>query len=459
MKMSGKKPITRSIRWLWAIGDAGFGAVTMISLNYFPPFLTDYAKFSLPMVAIILGLCNGIDTIMAPFAGIFIEKIKMPWGKFRSWLLVGSLIVFVFNILQYTRFSGNEMVSAIIIIIGAAVGRTFWNVTFTADTGMIPILADTQSDYTHLMARRQMWQYVGRLLFSISGVPLIALFSGLISPYWAIFIVAVIFSLLMVIGWWIEFGISGGYEESIPHPVNRAGTTKWTDMIKVLKNGPLWALIVGATLRDIGMFSFTAFAFYYFRYVWNNLPAFGHYMTVSSIMSTVVTMFIAKHLIDKLGPKKMWIVSAFVASVLFVFLRIFARNAYWFIIVNTFNYFTWASAMAVHPMLFTDVAIYAEWKMGIEARGFILGLGNINTKVAVFVSGLILSGVLILIKFVPDVEQSAVSVSALNSAFCLIPPAFYILHILVMVFAYRLDDETIAKMKAEIETRRAVQPA
>ncbi|MDR1175887.1 MAG: MFS transporter [Treponema sp.] len=457
--MSGKKQITRPIRWLWALGDAGFAAVVMISLNYFPPFLTDYAKFSLPMVAIILGFCNGIDTIMAPFVGIFIEKIKMPWGKFRSWLLVGGLIVFVFNILQYTRFSHNEVLSAIIIIVGAGVGRTMWNVTFTADTGMIPILADASSDYNHLMARRQMWQYVGRLSFSISGVPLIALFTGLISPYWAIFIVAVIFSLLMVIGWWIEFGISGGYEESVPQPANRMGTTTWVDMAKVLKNGPLWVLIVGATLRDIGMFTFIGFAFYYFRYVWNNLPAFGHYMIVSSIMSTVVTMFIAKHLISKLGPKKMWIVSASIASVLFVFLRIFARNAYWFIVTDAFNAFTWASAMAVHPMLFTDVATYAEWKTGIEARGFILGLGNINTKVAVFVSGLVLSGVLMLIKFVPDAEQSAASISALHSAFCLIPPAFYILHILVMTFAYRLDGGTIEKMKAEIEARRAAQLA
>lgn len=453
--MSEKKQITGAIRALWAFGDAGFAAVVMISLNYFPPFLTDYAKFSLPMVAIILGFCNGLDTIMAPFVGIFIEKIKMPWGKFRSWLLVGGFIVFVFNILQYTRFSHNEVISAIVIIIGAGIGRTIWNVTFTADTGMIPILTDNPSDYNHLMARRQMWQYVGRLLFSLSGVPLIGLFTGLISSYWAIFIVAVIFSLLMVIGWWIEFGLSRGYEEANSGQVVQVRTTRWIDMAKVLKNGPLWVLVLGATLRDIGMFSYIGFAFYYFRYVWSNLPAFGHYMIVNSVMSTIVTMFIAKHLIDKLGAKKMWIVSASVAIVFFSFVRIFARNAYWFIAVDAINVFTWSSAMAVHPMLFTDVATYAEWKTGIEARGFILGLGNINTKVAVFVSGLVLSSVLMFIKFVPDVEQSAASISALNSAFCLIPPVFYLLHILVMAFAYRLDDKKIAGMKAEIAARKA----
>jgi GPH family glycoside/pentoside/hexuronide:cation symporter len=113
----------------------------------------------------------------------------------------------------------------------------------------------------------------------------------------------------------------------------------------------------------------------------------------------------------------------------------------------------WISAMPVHPMLFTDAATYAEWKTGVEARGFILGLGNINTKLAVFISGLVLSTTLIVIKFVPEVEQSIDARNALNSAYCLLPPVFYIVHALIMIFGYRLTDEKIAQMKAEIAAK------
>jgi GPH family glycoside/pentoside/hexuronide:cation symporter len=457
--MNDRKPLTRSVRWIWALGDAGFAAITMISLNYFAPFLTDYAKFSLPMVAFILAMCNGIDTIAAPFAGIFIEKIHLPWGKYRSWLLAGGFLVFVFNILQYTRISANEQIAAFVVILGSAVGRTMWNVTFTADTGMIPILAGgNQSDYNFLMARRQMWQYVGRFLFSLSGVPLIGLFAGLISEYWAIFLVAIIFSLLMVVGWWIEFGVSKGYEET-ESETRDAGkkTTKWADMAKVLKTGPLWVLILTATLRDVGMFTMTGFLFYYFRYVWNNIGAFGIYMTVSSVVSMIATMFFAKPLLDKFGAKKMWLISAAFAIVVFLFIRFVAWNAYFFIgAYGLCQLAFWSSAMAVHPMLFTDVAVYAEWKTGIEARGFILGLGNINTKVGVFVSGLILSGTLMAIKFVPDTEQTAEGINALNSAFCLIPAGIYLVHILVTAFCYRLTPARIEEMKAEIAKRKAL---
>jgi Na+/melibiose symporter-like transporter len=449
--MSESKQMPKRIRWLWSIGDGGFAAIVMISLNYFAPFLTDYAKFSLPMVALILALCNGIDTVASPFTGIFIERIRMPWGKFRSWLLVGGIIVFIFNTLQYTRISDSEKIAAIVIVLGSAVGRTIWNVAFTADAGLIPNLAgDNQSDYNFLFARRQMWQFVGRLLFSVSGVPLIGLFAGVLSPSMAIFFVAVIFGLLMMIGWWIQFGVSKGYEVAKADSGVQPNVTKWVDMAKVLKNGPLWVLIIAATLRDLGMFTGIGFGFYYFRYVWNNIGAFGIQMTASSIWATVISIFIAKILIDKLGPKKLWVYSAFLSSVVMVIVRLFARNAYFMIGAEFISGILWISAMPVHPMLFTDAATYAEWKTGVEARGFILGLGNINTKLAVFLSGLVLSTTLIVIKFVPDIEQNLDARNALNSAFCLIPAAFYIIHALVMIFAYRLTNEKIAMMKAEI---------
>ncbi|MDR1175886.1 MAG: MFS transporter [Treponema sp.] len=452
--MTETKKMPRQVRWLWSIGDAGFAAIVMISLNYFAPFLTDYAKFSLPMVALILALCNGIDTVASPFTGIFIERIRMPWGKFRSWLLVGGIIVFVFNTLQYTRVSVDEKLAAIIIVLGSAIGRTIWNVAFTSDAGLIPNLAgDNQSDYNFLFARRQMWQFVGRLLFSVSGVPLIGMFAGLLSPSMAIFFVAVIFGLLMTIGWWIQFAVSKGYEAAKADSGVQPKVTKWVDMVRVLKNGPLWVLIIAATLRDLGMFTGIGFGFYYFRYVWNNIGAFGIQMTASSIWATVISIVVAKILIDKLGPKKLWVYSAFLSSIVMIIVRIFARNAYFMIGAEFVTGVLWISAMPVHPMLFTDAATYAEWKTGVEARGFILGLGNINTKLAVFLSGLVLSSTLIAIKFVPDVEQSTEGISALNSAFCLIPVVFYLIHALVMIFGYRLTDEKIANMKAEIAAK------
>jgi GPH family glycoside/pentoside/hexuronide:cation symporter len=455
--MIEKKPMTKPVRWLWAIGDAGFAAVVMIQTNYLAPFLTDYAKYSLAVVGVILVLCNALDTVGSLIAGVFIEKGKMPWGKYRSWLLVGGFLVFVFNILQYTRISQNEIIAAVVVVVGAGLGRTFWNVTFTADTGMIPILADSTSDLNFLMARRQMWQYVGRLLFSISGVPLIGLFAGVINEYWAIFFVAVIFSSLMVIGWWIEFGLSKGYEGTeASGPVK---TTKWVDMLKVMKNGPLWLLVIGAIFRDVAQFTCISFQFYYFRYVWNNLGAFGIYMTANSIASAAVTMFLAKHLLDKFGARKMWIISAFIAAGIYIIIRFTAQNAYFFIVGDVINRIFFASAMAVHPMLFTDVATYAEHKTGIEARGFILGLGNINTKVGVLIAGVILSSALVAIKFVPNVEQTVEAKSLLNSWFCLFPAFIYVIHALFMMFIYPLTDAKMTEIKNELAARKAAVPA
>jgi glucuronide carrier protein len=70
------------------ICDLGFTMFINIELYYWAAFLTDYAKFSLAMVTIILTLTSVIDCIWIPVSGWIIERCSFKWGKFRSWLII-----------------------------------------------------------------------------------------------------------------------------------------------------------------------------------------------------------------------------------------------------------------------------------------------------------------------------------------------------------------------------------
>lgn len=80
-----KKPLSKAIKTFYGIGDFGFSMMTSVELYLFVFFLTNVAKFSLPMVALIGTVTSVVDALLSPFYGAIISGTKpMKWGRNRS---------------------------------------------------------------------------------------------------------------------------------------------------------------------------------------------------------------------------------------------------------------------------------------------------------------------------------------------------------------------------------------
>lgn len=60
----------------------------MVQMTYLTIFMTDELKIDTAIVATTLLIARIIDFIIGVICGGIIEKVRMPWGKYRSWLLV-----------------------------------------------------------------------------------------------------------------------------------------------------------------------------------------------------------------------------------------------------------------------------------------------------------------------------------------------------------------------------------
>ena len=61
----------------------------------------------------------------------------------------------------------------------------------------------------------------------------------------------------------------------------------------------------------------------------------------------------------------------------------------------TLAQFFYGMAFAASPALYADTVVYATWKSGKDASGWIMGLQNLPLKIAVFLRGTILSACLV----------------------------------------------------------------
>lgn len=64
-----KKPLSKTLKRFYGVGDFGFCMMTAAELSLFMLFLTDVAKFPLGIVAAITTITGAVDAIISLFSG------------------------------------------------------------------------------------------------------------------------------------------------------------------------------------------------------------------------------------------------------------------------------------------------------------------------------------------------------------------------------------------------------
>jgi len=86
----------------YGIGAVGKDMVYMLSASYILYYYQDLLGIKAVTMGIILMAARVFDAFNDPIMGVLVAKTKTRWGKFRPWLLMGTLLNAV---LLYLMFS------------------------------------------------------------------------------------------------------------------------------------------------------------------------------------------------------------------------------------------------------------------------------------------------------------------------------------------------------------------
>lgn len=152
----------KSVKTVWGISEVGFTMMSTMETVFFIVFLTDVALLPLSITGAIAGSSAIVDAISAVIAGIVIDKVSFKKGKYRPWLLICPPIVVVFFVLMFTKIGG-DMTAGIICGIGYIVSHFVWNICWTANRNLIPMLSTDQSERSWASARIALGTNLGKL--------------------------------------------------------------------------------------------------------------------------------------------------------------------------------------------------------------------------------------------------------------------------------------------------------
>ncbi len=459
-KNSGK-PLSGALKLFYGVGDFGFTLMSNIESYYFNFFLTNLAKFGLGTVSAITTIASLVDACLSWIYGAILNSIKpKKWGRYRSWLVLIPWVVPFLYAFQFIKV-GDGAISAIIIVIAAISSHVCWNFAYVANVSMIAVAGKTPEDRAQLASTRAFWANLSKVVFSYVGAPLAAVFAGIIGETNQYGATAFVLGVIMAFLYFCHFKMFDGYEEvEVTTEAKKADKTKTGagDLVKsLLQNPPLIALMVCDLAKFMFNFVCMGAAMYYFTYVANNKGWMATYILISNILC-VIAAYCFKYLAKAISARTTAIVTFFAMAAACLIAYTNYESMIFVVVLMSVAQFGYGIAYAATPALYADTVVYAEWKTGKNAAGWISGLQNVPLKVAILTRGIIINACLAIGSFAADIDPAAASPElkrAVCLAFIVIPAVALLIAAVVMLFGFRLTKDKVVQYQNEIAARKA----
>ncbi|MCI8482962.1 MAG: sugar:sodium symporter [Lachnospiraceae bacterium] len=162
MKLSGKEKVS------YGLGAVGKDMVYMLSASYILYYYQDILGVNAIAMGIILMAARVFDAFNDPIMGVVVAKTRTRWGKFRPWLLIGTLLN---GVILYLMFAAPPGLDGQGITAYAAITYILWGVTYTMMDipywSMIPAFTEGGKERESLSTLARSCAGVGSALITI----------------------------------------------------------------------------------------------------------------------------------------------------------------------------------------------------------------------------------------------------------------------------------------------------
>jgi GPH family glycoside/pentoside/hexuronide:cation symporter len=402
---------------------------------------------------------TAVDIPLSPLWGGLLNSIKPgKHGRYRTWLVRLPWIQMILYPFMFMKI-GNDLVAAVLIVIAAIASHVAYAFPWNANMILVSVVGHTPEGRATLAGARATWSSLSRIAFSYGAPALVAVLVRRIGPNYGYGGFAFITAALFTLGYFINFALTNGYEEiEAPTVSKQESKTKASgkDMAKALFQNPNLIALLGSMFPRYLFGSIqSAGALYYFNYVAHNPGLMAPYMLISAIGATVGSS-VSGRVMRKIGARNCAIFGFAAVGVTCLMAFMFYRMPWAVIGWLTLSFMANGVMTACETAMYADAAVYSQWKLGADARGWVMGLSVFPIKTAFVVRSLILNLVLALVGFnaaIPSSEATAELQRGISMVFLVVPGVLVLLAMFVIIFGYRLTREKIAQYHEEIAAR------
>ena len=448
----------------WIFGASGIGKDAMFAMSTIMfIYLTDYVGIGAAFVGIMFMVVRVWDAINDPIMGAVVDNTKTRWGKFRPWILIGTILNAI--VLIFIFFKPDLAVDSTAMLIYITVLYTLWGMTYTLMDipfwSMIPALTDKQDERESVSAITRFFTSIGYFIVSAPYIAIVTFLGGggtNSEMLHGFFIFAIIISALFLLS---QVIMVANVKEKIQVPNPDKITLK--KMFRLIKeNDQLMVVMFVVVISNFVLYITSAMAYYYIKYDIGNLDLLFPFLAFGGVVQLTGVAFYPK-LSKKMTRKQIYNFSILVqvAAFILLFVNAFILSNFVVIVfvVGVAVFFGQGLSMVLQTVLLTDTVEYGELVTGRRSEAVVFSVQTFVVKLATGLSMGVVGVGLAIVKFAPDIGDVAVVQSDLTiwgiRILMFILPVFGML-IARYIFNKKhiIDEEKYIEIIKELEIKR-----
>lgn len=453
----------------FCLGNLGHSAFYGVMSTYFVIFITSsmFSGMQASIAGKLIGLITGLmvviriaELVIDPILGNIVDNTKTKWGKFKPWILVGTLVSALLLLVLFTGIFGlaqkSWLLFAVLFILIYIGFDIFYSLSDVSYWGMVPALSEdshARGIYTSLGAFSGTIGWNG---LTIIVVPIVTSVTYMVTGKheegaagWLAF-AAVISALAIVCALIVCFGTKE------KHNIIRNSAKQKTSLKQVFgaifhNDQILWPSLA-YLLYSLAYIITNGILFYMYKFVIGKPNEFW----VVGVIATIIGFCISPSfpILNKYIPRKWLFVAGQTCMVLAYVLFIFGRNNVILmdlgLVLLNINF-----AQLVTVLTLTDAIEYGQLKNGQRNEAVVLAVRPMIDKFTGTVSNALVGYVAIATGTATAADMTAHDINTFNIIALYIPLILAVLSIIVFLTKVTLSEKKHAAVVEELKDKLA----
>ncbi|NRN89556.1 Lactose permease [Lactobacillus helveticus] len=468
-KVSGKQIVSYAS---FCLGNLGHSAFYGVMSTYFIIFITSgmFSGLNQSVADKLIGLITGlmvlvriIELVIDPILGNVVDNTKTRWGKFKPWILIGTVVSAALLLILFTGIFGlaqqNWILFAILFVLIYIAFDVFYSLSDVSYWGMVPALSEdshARGIYTSLGA------FSGTIGWNGLPIIVVPLVTGVTyavtgkheegAPGWFAF-AAVISALAIICALIVCFGTKE------KHNIIRNSAKQKTTLRQVFgaifhNDQILWPSLA-YLLYSLAAVITNGVLFYMYKFVIGKPNDFW----VVGVIATIIGFCISPSFpfLNKYIPRKWLFIAGQTCMVLAYVLFIFGHNNV-FLMDLGLVLFNINFALLVTVLTLTDAIEYGQLKIGQRNEAVVLAVRPMIDKFTGAVSNALVGYVAIVAGMTGSAtaaDMTSKDINTFNMMALYIPLALAVLSIVVFLSKVTLSEKKHAQVIENLKSKLA----
>ena len=395
-------------------------------------YLNNILQLSDTLSAVVATASAWINVLTMILAGPLIDKIKFKNGKYRSWTLLGGVMMVVTLPLLYTNWHVSGTTAAIVYVVMFLLQSISYNTLWVAERALLGPMSKTTEDASSLALSSQLASVFGLIGYGVLSGVIEKLMGGNFT------LIGLVWGALICAGTFGMFCMSKKYDVNLADApaVKTESGEKAPSFLKVA-SGPMIPFFIAMVAANCHNGFFTAITKFFCEYRLGDAAVANQVATITGVTGLVGSI-IAKILIGKIGKNKSLFLFTGLTAVCYIAIYFVQSNPAFLACVAGVGIFSVVGSMLL-VIFSNDIADYAEMTSGVDGRAMIQAFSGSTIRIGSALATTIAA-------FSLDIFGNS---EGPVSVLCSIGPAVFCVISMAAFLFYKLDDNAIEEFRKE----------